>query len=192
MPQLIRSFVVIELPDTLRYQIKGYIHSLESLVKSVRWVNTNNLHLTLKFIGERTPEITERALLSLTQATAISPSFQITVNGFGGFPNLRRPKVLWLSSVAQPEPALNQLRETIEIILSEIGIEKDSRPFRPHLTLARIKFKEDLSQLRAFVETHPFPPVTFSVNTFVLMRSILQKRGAEYRVLQKYSLRNPK
>ena len=192
MSQLIRSFVAIDLPDTLRYQIKEYILSLAALVKGVRWVNPDNLHLTLKFIGERTSETTEQALLSLTQAASAFSSFQITINGFGGFPNLYRPKVLWLGSVAQPEPALNQLQNKIEAALSEIGIERDTRPFRPHLTLGRIKFKEDFSQLRAFVEAHPFLPVTFTVNSYVMIRSILQKQGAEYRILQKYSLRNPK
>jgi 2'-5' RNA ligase len=192
MPQLIRSFVAIQLPDTLRYQIRGYIHSLESFTKSVRWVNTGNLHLTLKFIGERTPETTEQMLEALNRPALSSQPFRLTTTRFGGFPNLHRPKVLWLGSASQPETALNRLQQNIEKALTEIGIEAEARPFRPHLTLGRAKFKEDLSKLREFVEAHPFPPVSFPIDNFVLMRSLLKSQGAEYRVLQKYSLQIPK
>ncbi len=192
MPPLIRSFVAIELPGTLRYQIRSYIHSLQPLTKGARWVNTDNLHLTLKFLGERTTETTEEVLQSLIRPARSSQSFQLTTTRFGGFPNLRRPKVLWLGSAPQPETALNHLQQKIEETLAGTGIEAEPRPFRPHLTLARIKFKEDLSKLREFVETNPFPPVTFTVNEFVLMQSILKSRGAEYRVLQKYSLQTLK
>ena len=192
MSRLIRSFVAVELPETLRYQIRGYIHSLKPLAKNVRWVSPDNLHLTLKFIGERSTETTEQALEALHRAASVTHPFQLSIERFGGFPNLRRPKVLWLGAASQPEPTLNRLQSTIEDILSEIGIEADTKPFRPHLTLGRVRFKEDLSQLQNFVELHPFPVVRFSVNDFVLIRSILKTTGAEYRVLQKYSLQTSK
>jgi len=146
------------------------------------------LHLTHKFLGNQSTDKIDALIPLLIRGNPPVHSFQITTTESGSFPGKRRPRVFWLGTASTPQNALVDLRNWIDIILEPLGFEKEMKPFRPHLTLGRAKIPEDFNALWDHIEQHPFPPFVFEVHHFVLMRSILKPGGAEYKILQKFSL----
>ena len=179
----IRSFIAIELPD----ELKRRLGQLESRLKSgkqswVKWVDPDNIHLTLKFLGniavDRTGEITgaiEEA------AQGISP-FHLEVKDLGVFPNFKRVQVAWVG-ISGDIDELSQLQQNIESSLARLGFASESRSLMPHLTLARLRDRAFLDEQQKFgqliAETR-FEAGTFRVDAISLMRSQLTRKGAIY------------
>ncbi len=186
--QHIRAFIAITLPDALKEAIEQYQAQLKALAPKVKWVRPNAIHITLKFLGEQSPQSMDNVVPALMDVQSTGRSFEMHVKGFGAFPNRRRPRVLWLGSAGEPHEHLYQLHRHIEERLEPLGFEREKRRFSPHLTLGRIKFPVNLDDLWKYVESHPFTPYTFSVNEFVLMRSELRRDGARYTPIHKYPL----
>src|SRR5579863_2242873 len=138
-----RLFTAIDLPAEILLRLERLLSALrtEALIK---WSPLDNLHITLKFIGqwpdERLDEL-EQALSSLAPRS----SFEVEVKDLGWFPNERSPRVLW-AGVHGGEPLLKLVNDT-EARLQKLGIKKEERPFAPHLTLARIKNPVPLRRL---------------------------------------------
>jgi len=180
----VRSFIAIELPD----EVKLGLTQLEAQLKSgkqppVKWVNPGGIHLTLKFLGnvptERIGSITEAMEKA---ARGISP-FQLEIKGLGVFPNLRRVQVVWVGISGQVD-RLSQLQQRIESNLAPLGFAPESRPFTPHLTLARVHDQASPDERQRFsqlITNTKFEAVfTFEVEATSLMRSQLTREGAIY------------
>lgn len=153
----------------------------------VKWVDPEVMHLTLKFLGdtneELIPEITEK-LKSLQSAHA---PFNMTITGTGTFGRPGKPRVIW-AGIEGEEPA-QALQKGIEDITSEFGFEPEDRDFRPHLTLARVKFLKDTAKLRSMVrEDQDRIFQTLPVEAFHLFESELTPQGPKYRILQSFPL----
>lgn len=189
MDDVIRCFIAIDLPMELKDKLSLYLKELRPMVPQIKWVRTESLHLTLKFLGEISPSRVEAAKQQLDRLSGTSEFFQIAVSHFGAFPSEKHPRVFWLGLHGIPQEPFYQLQSRIEDILNEIGFEKEKRRFSPHLTLGRLKFPQDISPVWDHVNAHPFPEYAFVVSEFILMRSILKPMGAEYSPIQKYSLR---
>lgn len=189
MNELIRSFVAIELPAEIKTAIDSYIQQIRKLAPNIKWAKAASIHITLKFLGEQPPELIDKTLAGLLPVSEIASPFQLTVTQFGAFPNEKRPRVFWLGIESQPAEPLFTLQSWIEERLVPLGFEKERRRFSPHLTMARVKFPENFAALWSFVQANPFPAQSFAVHEIVLMRSLLKPSGAEYRPVQKYSLR---
>lgn len=121
-------------------------------------------------------------------AQGIEP-FSLSVEGVGGFPNLKTPRVVWVG--VNRNEALYKLQKNIEERLSKIGFEKEVKPFHPHLTLCRIRTIGDSKELgKAVTELNPEINLDFKVNSFRLYKSVLSPKGAEYTVLNEIFLGN--
>ena len=190
MAELIRSFVAIEIPETLKNQISEYTGNLKARNKNIRWVRENNLHLTLKFIGEQTPEMTDAIIARLIPINSGNSKFTLSTADTGAFPNSRRPRVIWLGIKSEPDQALISLQSKIEENLSPLLPDSNKKRFSPHLTLGRVKFEENFGVLFNYMNSYPFPAIAFKVNRFVLMQSLLKPSGAQYSIIQKYPLQN--
>ena len=188
MSDLIRSFVAIELPQDLKFELDKYIHKLRELAPKVKWVKAESLHLTLKFLGNVPAEIVDKSVIKLINLPETMLPFSLTTGHFGSFPSRSKPRVFWLGLYNQVEGQLERLHLWVDESMQALGFEKESRKFKPHLTLGRVKVREDFAELRDFVEKNPFPAFSFEVNEFVLMRSILSPQGARYRPIHKFSL----
>ena len=180
----IRSFIAIELPAELRLEISQLQAQLKSGQPSrVKWVDPDSIHLTLKFLGniaiDRTGEITS----ALEEAAQGIPSFRLKVKDPGAFPNLKRVRVVWVG-ISGEVAQLSRLLQRIESNLAALGFTPESRPFSPHLTLARIHNqaspdeRQRLGQLIA--DTKFEADSTIMVNAISLMRSQLTRAGAIY------------
>ena len=189
----VRSFIAIELPD----EVKAGLVQLEAQLKlskipSVKWVDPYSIHLTLKFLGniavDRISEITE---VMKEAARGLSP-FHLEVKGLGVFPNLKRVQVVWVG-VGGEVDKLSQLRQRIESSLVPLGFTAESRPFTPHLTLARLRDRalpDERQRLGQFIAATKFESVyTIKVDAINLMRSQLTREGAIYSRLSAIELK---
>ena len=184
-----RVFVAIELPDDVRAVIGREQARLRALCvrnRDIRWTPPEALHLTLKFLGEiaadRAPAVSA-ALHSLGPST----DFEVEVQGFGFFPDARRPHVFWAGFEAPP--ALADLARRVDSALARLGFPAETRPFTPHLTLAR--FRTPRAD-RALVEEIGKPGSTtlgrFGVHEYFLFESHLLPGGAEHQKVARFSL----
>ena len=177
---MIRLFVAIELPEELRRRMA----SMAGGVPSARWVAAENLHLTLRFIGE----VSEDRLDDITAALASvkGAPFALTLAGVGHFESRRRVRTLW-AGIA-PNPELEALFDRVESALVRAGLAPESRKFNAHVTLARLKGVPTAKVTDWLAMGAPFraPPIT--VTGFVLLASFLGRNGPIYSTVQEYSL----
>jgi len=180
----IRSFIAVELPD----EVKVGLAQLQAQLKAgqqpaVKWVDPYAVHLTLKFLGniavDKTSEIT-RAIEEAVQG--ISP-LHLEVKELGAFPNFKRVRVAWVG-VSGEVAKLSQIQQRIEANLESLGFARESRPFTPHLTLARLRERASPNEQQSFgqlIASTRFEGVySFSVDSINLMRSELSREGAIY------------
>ena len=142
-----RLFLAINPPLHVASAIWTATAPVRDAWPDVSWVAEPRIHLTLKFLGEQ-PEAIVTPLAEAIRAIAQSHAAPLVrVGGLGAFPNFRRPRVVWIG--VEPEPRLELLHHDIEVACDALGHEIDGRPFRPHLTLGRVKGRGDIEQVRA-------------------------------------------
>jgi len=183
---LLRAFVAIEIPNEIKKEIAGQTAGLQrAIAQSVRWVAPENLHLTLKFLGD----ISSTNLGVLTQALETEASqqapFQITVGSLGAFPNMHRPRVIWIGLEAPP--GLGKLQHSIDAATNRLGYSSDDKPFSGHLTIGRVRQQSssaEMAGLRSALEKTKVGLMgTFSAKSVHLFRSDLQPDGPIYTCL---------
>lgn len=179
--RLIRLFVAIDLPG----DVKDQLDELCVGVSGVKWVGRAQMHLTLRFIGEVTPEQSRTIQTALAGITC--EPFTLTLQGVGQFPPKGSPRVLWVG-VNAPR-TLHQLAALIETALRGTGLDPADHPFSPHITLARVKAPPPPEAVNQFFRKHDgFQTGTITVDRFLLMSSILAREGPTYRVERAYPL----
>ena len=191
----VRSFIAIELPD----EVKRGLTQWQARLKAggspgVKWVDPDSIHLTLKFLGnvaiDRTGEIT-RAIEAVVQGT---PPFELKVKDIGVFPNLRRVQVVWVGISGEVDK-LAQLQQQIESNLARLGFAPETRPFTPHLTLARLRERaspDERQKFGQFIASTRFEEAhTLKVEAISLMKSQLTREGAIYHRISSVELKKP-
>ena len=135
----IRSFIAVELPGELKQALARLQEKLKSAGSvPVKWVAPENIHLTLKFLGDINPGITGKITLELEKAARDTHPFDIQVSGLGVFPDMNRVQVIWIGLAGELEK-LGRLQKHIEANLIPLGFPAERRPFTPHLTIARVR-----------------------------------------------------
>lgn len=180
-----RAFFASTLPDDLHKALARQIEALKSFVPdgSVRWVSPDNIHLTLKFLGEITPEQAKSVVDAAKTAASAKPAFDLSATGLGMFPNPHRPSVIWVG-VAEANRNLAALQALLESKLSEVGFKPEGRPFHPHLTLGRVR--RDLNRSAQSALAKSLSPVEvgelgrWRVESLTLMKSDLRPGGPRY------------
>lgn len=175
-----RLFVALELPEI----VVGALERHQNGLPGARWIDPENFHLTLRFIGEVDPSQAEdiHDALSLVRAQG----FTLRLSHFGAFGSGGRPRSLWVG-VQKSEP-LNRLKARIDHVLRSVGVAPDRRKYSPHVTLARLKGVSE-PRLAAFVGARAIETdLAFPVNRFVLFSSFLASGGAIYTPMADYPL----
>jgi len=191
--QQIRSFIAIELPEGVRAGLRKIQADLKSPGHNfVKWVSPESIHLTLKFLGNISPQkVADISKVIEDASVGVSP-FNLTVSGVGAFPNLRRPRVLWVGVDGELDK-LVALQQRIDSGLGSLGFAPEARPFTPHLTLARLREGTSPDNLREFGTLIAKKPMTagydFVVTSINLMKSMLLPSGAVYSCLTKVELK---
>lgn len=178
---MIRLFTALELPDALRQRLA----MLQSGVPGARWVRAENLHVTLRFIGEVDDHLAEDLDAELTRAAA--PGFDLRLAGVGHFGSARKPTSLWAG--VERSDALRFLHDKIDRALVAAGRTADDRKFRPHVTLARLRSDARADRIGRWLEEHAlFQAGPIRISRFVLFRSHLGSDGSVYEPLVEYPL----
>ena len=182
--QYVRAFIAIELPGAVRRGLWEIGRSLQSgPIRTIKWVPESNMHLTLKFLGDvpvsQIPEITSTMQ---NVASSIRP-LNLHVTGPGAFPGPSRPRVIWAGLGGDTE-TLVLLATAIDAALSELGYPRETRPFTPHLTLARVRPEAPAIETRNLgerLQSARLPgKLEFVADGLTLMKSVLRPEGASY------------
>lgn len=182
-----RTFLAIEPPEAVRREMGRIQEQLKRTVRGmIRWVRPDGIHLTLKFFGDITgDDITRIAEVAEQEATTIKP-LELQVKEIGVFPDLKRPRVVWLGMAGDVDRLLT-LQKALDRRFMALGFPKEDRPFRAHLTLGRIKTSKGLLGLAQAVEQGAAAEAgSFRVAGLTLFKSDLRPAGAVYTKLAEF------
>lgn len=179
-----RLFVAVDVPETLKDAIqRQVVDALRSAVPGAGWTRPEGRHLTLKFLGEVDPDRLPAIEEALGAEVGGHEPFRAAFDRVGGFPSLRRPRVLWVG-IAQGAEPMASLAGSVDAACASLGFQPEGRPFRGHLTLARFKVPKPLDDLPPV----DVPAESFEVGEVVLFQSQLHPKGARYTALRKFPL----
>ena len=181
---MIRAFLAIELPDSLRVGLAQVQGELKRSRADVRWVLVGNIHLTLKFFGNVPEDEIEALAQAARQAAAEAAPLQLQVTSAGAFPSPLSPRVVWLGLGGDLLP-LTQIFYRLEKAFTALGYLPEGRAFNPHLTLGRVKSPVNRDRLAKMLATMPpldWPP--FEVKELILFQSVLSPQGSKYTPLK--------
>jgi 2'-5' RNA ligase len=181
----VRCFVAVLLPEPVRAGLAAVAAELRGQIRGLSWVRADNLHLTLRFLGEVEQTMLPQVRAAVTDTAAALVPFTVSLGGLGGFPPGRAPRVLW-ASLSTGSDEMTAVSEILETALTTRGIPRESRPFHPHVTLARARDPRGVSDAAGVLGAGP-PFGDVRVTALHLMRSELDPRGARYSVLHEAS-----
>ncbi|MDD5561166.1 MAG: RNA 2',3'-cyclic phosphodiesterase [Candidatus Omnitrophica bacterium] len=186
-----RTFIAIELPEEIQDSLSVIQERLKTGTPEIRWVKPQNLHLTLKFLGDITFEQLNGIKEIITEITKISPAFKIKINSAGVFPNMHAARIIWMGSDQLPL-GLKQLALQLETRLVQTGIPQEQRPFRAHITIGRVKehiAPADLGKVLNKIENEiAGANWEFACGKIALFESTLEPKGPTYALLEKFIL----
>jgi len=193
-----RIFIALDIDPDIREQISLFMDGLRGFAPDARWVRPESLHITLKFIGEKSDSEVENIKQALSEVH--STSFDLTVKGHGFFPTPKSARVFWVGIEAGDE--LTTLAESVDKATSRLGIPKEERAFSPHLTLARGGGRsgapgwrkgdapnKNFQLLQQKLTALPAPDFgTMTAREFFLFKSELLRGGPRYTKLERFAL----
>ena len=180
--ETLRLFVAVNLVPTVRRDIAEAIAPLRAAERAVAWVAEPNLHLTLRFLGEQPAGRVADLREVLIEAAAAVPAHALVLRGFGAFPSLRRPRVLWLGVEANVASA--SLYKKVDDACASLGLGREARDFHPHVTLGRVRPRATpMPATLAGAERLLDTSWTTAVTSVDLMSSRLGPGGARYECL---------
>ena len=184
-----RVFIAIELPPEVRARLSEHVDSLRKASPDVRasWARQENLHLTLKFLGE--VPIAKVGALSVAAGAAARANdhFDLVVGGCGAFPPRGNPRVLWIG-IEDQSGKLAQLHQALEKECVQAGFAREERPFHPHLTIARLRQPRGTRSLAATHQALGFEALSIKAGEVCVIRSELSNQGSKYTVISRQPL----
>ncbi|MBW2018847.1 MAG: RNA 2',3'-cyclic phosphodiesterase [Deltaproteobacteria bacterium] len=190
MGEKIRAFIAISLPEPVLEVIARAQETLRGLGLNIRWVRKEGIHLTLKFLGDIQRDDVEKIHAAMEQATKAFSSFTLRGEGMGVFPDLKRPRVVWIGISGDVE-ALRALQRDLESQLNGLGFPKEKRTFKGHLTVGRVKGRLGRTKLSEALEAvRDFRTASFTAQSVVLFQSDLRPGGAVYSKLAEVPLKS--
>ncbi len=180
---MLRVFIAIDVEDPLLVsRIERIKDSVVATGVPMKPVETENLHITLRFIGEVPAGVVEEIKREVMEPLRFKP-FKVTLAGLGAFPSPARPRVVWIG-ISEGLEELRALRDEIEAGLRRLGVRPDDKEFHPHLTLARIKGSRNIQALvKLLQEMQDYEVGSFTVTSVRLKKSTLTRHGPIYETL---------
>ncbi|HNV23534.1 MAG TPA: RNA 2',3'-cyclic phosphodiesterase [Candidatus Omnitrophota bacterium] len=179
MPPSIRCFIALSLSPENQKFIGQIEKNLQKMDCSVRWIDPQNTHLTLKFLGnvlrDKIPEITA-VLKKIIQNHS---SFSTQISHIGVFPNNQHPQIIWLG-LKDEEEKIKKLALDMENAFKTLGFDKESRPFQSHITIGRVKSEKNIQKLIKKISSYSFPVSIQEFHSIILYQSTLTSSGATH------------
>ena len=191
MKNTVRTFVAVEISEPVRRAAAKLIKTLSTTAADVKWVEPQNLHLTVKFLGDVILKETARICQAVQKAAAEVEPFELTIGGVGAFPNPERPRTIWIGGHCEDAADVDAadgmalLHEKIEQRLAKLGFRKDSRRFQAHLTIGRVRRGgPGLADLARLVQENADLPLGKTVvREAVVFSSQMTREGPAYHPL---------
>lgn len=184
-----RLFVAIDLPEEWKRILAEPEAHIGWLGRGVHWAEPRGMHLTLKFLGEIEENRLDELGVALRAACSGIVAFSIRLKNTGVFPNPKRPRIYWAGIEAPRE--LLELQARVDAAMQTLGFERDEHPFRPHLTLARIKEPIGKDRMTGALLNFRLESEPTTVCEILLMRSHLSREGAHYEAIRRFPLVDP-
>jgi 2'-5' RNA ligase len=186
---LVRAFVAIEVNEEVRAALTDTQRKLKKSDAHVSWVKAENIHLSLAFLGDIFPRQVKGMSESLDEIGETCGSFAMEVAGVGSFGAAQKPRVIW-AGIEEPPEELIEIQGYVATAAEGLGIPVDKRPFRPHITLGRVRSGRNVDALTsAMASVKNTRHGSVEVRRILLMRSVLKPQGAEYSILHETALK---
>ena len=185
---MLRTFIAIDLPPPIQEALDRFEKELQKAHAPVTWVKPERIHLTLKFLGDVALDRIAEIQKSLEGIAGLLPPFRLQPSGCGAFPTIKQMRVIWVG-LRGDGGGLNSLQRAVEEAMVHLGFKREERPFRPHLTVGRVKGRQRLRSLQELlVDSQNFEAEAFDVMELVLYKSELRPEGARYTPLFRKTL----
>ena len=180
--RLIRTFIAIPVPESV-FVLQGNLkNTIEKKTGKVRWVKRDQLHLTLKFVGDTPEESIDDVRGVMQKVSNQMTPFKIFIQGVGCFPKIERPRVMWVGLDGEIDK-LNQLVTAVHDGLDPLGFPRDEKEFHPHITMARAKYPQKKTpDISSFLNT-TYDPIPFRIEKIQFISSELFPNGPVYTIL---------
>lgn len=184
----IRAFIAVELPQSVKEGLGLIQRAMRSEGAEAKWVRPESIHLTLKFLGNISADKVSDIRGAIEEACRGAAPMEVRVFGTGAFPNERRPRVIWVG-LEEPTGGLASLQQRLEAALKPLGFEPEGRPFKAHLTLARVKSPRSAGSIARALDAQKEADLgKITVDKVVLYQSTLRPTGAVYKALEEVAL----
>jgi 2'-5' RNA ligase len=184
---MLRLFIAMPLPPEVERELDRLLAHLRPKSNNVKWVPAKNIHLTVKFLGDTDEKIVGKITSAIDEVATQYQPFVTTLDQVGAFPNLRRPRVIWIGG-SEPIEDAARLALDIDHRMGKLRFEKEKRPFKPHLTLGRVRQGRRVDELADYLQTFELEPIPLTLDRVVLFKSTLTPRGAIYERLHEAKL----
>ncbi len=184
---MIRAFIALELPDEALFEITTIRDNIFREMNDLKWERKDKLHITLKFLGDSEKNILDKLTLDLEKLIDQQNKFQLTFDKFGIFKSNNIPRILWIG--ARSDPRLSEFVKSIDEICEKYSYQKETRAFKTHITLLRIK---DYSYNEKIIECakQKFNEITTIADKITLFQSQLLKHGSVYLPIKSFIIKN--
>ena len=184
---IVRLFVAIEIDQAARKVVRDIQQSLAPKCTGVKWTPPEQVHLTVKFLGDVADGDVAGACEAVSRTTKASTPFELGVEGAGCFPPGGPARIVWIGA-GDSSGRLKSLVERVESEMEVLGFLRENRPFSAHLTIGRVKEDRSVGVVRAAVGAAKFKPFVQSVTSVTLMSSVLSPRGPTYTPVHRATL----
>jgi len=176
----IRSFIAIDISPAVRRSLDEFIKELKPTGRDVKWVRTEGIHLTLKFLGNIPKTMIPKVKAAMEKAVSDAGPFEVKVEGTGAFPNLRKARIFWVG-VIEASGKLAALARRLDEEIKTLGFAPENREFKPHLTLGRTRQGGRPDASADIISKSPARSFgAFQANGLILFKSDLKPDGAVY------------
>lgn len=176
-----RTFIAIDVSDDIRESLAQVIAHLKNTGADVKWVAPENIHLTLKFLGDIDEKKSQQVEKALDGIAKVSRQFEINIKDLGAFPEIGFPRVVW-AGLGRGASESRIVAAQVDAAMEGLGFERERRPFEPHLTLGRVRSPKNSDKLKDGVLTHSLKLKSCSCNagSMILFQSRLTPKGSIY------------
>lgn len=181
-----RLFLAFDVPEGEKRKLENALQKVRTQLPSARWIPRGSWHLSLKFLGEVADDKVERLFDLASESAKSSTPFEARLVGAGAFPSTRRARVLWVGVEERPAGSIATLAADLEGKAGPAGFRQEARAHKPHLTVARLR--EPGPVVGEIASLADFEGGSFELSSFVLFRSHLSPKGAEYENLGSFPL----
>lgn len=185
-----RLFIAVELPPDVRKKLASLQKDLQKTGADAKWVEPENIHLTVKFLGNVEPDKAGKIGSLLEKLFGRQPAFEAALDEIGCFPSLGAPRVVW-AGLTDADKLLGRIAQKTEEELAKMGFEKENRPFTAHSTLARIRSARNRTALASEILdiNKDFKKKTFLIDNITLFESHLSPKGPAYSIIHQVKFR---